>query len=330
MKRKTFLQSIGVAGVGLTVTPALAATNKDLTTPPTGVCVLIPSETAGPFPLDLTDNAFYFRQDVTEDRVGVAHRVRLKIIGLTNCLPMQNVRVNIWHCDKDGNYSGYGTQAGQTYLRGYQITDIDGMVEFITIFPGWYPGRVCHVHFQVHVNTAYSAVSQWTYDHLTKTALYNDNAAIYTEGADPLAPTTDGIFADGYQYQLATLQPDLSINGFESYLEVGVQGSGTPTGFAELQAAKYMTLGQNQPNPMQDKAIIPFELKMTSQVVFEFFDLQGRSLGHNVLGTLPAGHHTLPISFHTIGVVPGHMAYQMRTTNADGQFVLSRMVTYMN
>ena len=60
---------------------------------------------------------------------------------------MQNVRVNIWHCDKDGLYSGYNTETSLTYLRGYQFTDANGEVEFITIFPGLYTGRTCHIHF---------------------------------------------------------------------------------------------------------------------------------------------------------------------------------------
>ena len=128
-------------------------------------CVLVPSETAGPFPLDLTANEYFFRQDIREDRVGVQMRQKVRIIGAGNCQPMPGVRVNIWHCDRDGNYSGYNTEEGLTYCRGYQITDENGECEFITIVPGWYPGRVTHMHFQVHVSTQYSAVSQWTWPH---------------------------------------------------------------------------------------------------------------------------------------------------------------------
>ena len=71
---------------------------------------------------------------------------------------MPNVRVNIWHCDKDGNYSGYQSQQGLTYLRGYQMADANGEVEFITVFPGWYNGRTCHIHFQVYVSETYAAI----------------------------------------------------------------------------------------------------------------------------------------------------------------------------
>ena len=119
-------------------------------------CVLVPSETPGPFPLDLTENTFFFRQDIREDRAGVPLRQKIRIVGADNCDPMPNVRVNIWHCDRDGDYSGYAAMGseGQNYCRGYQMTDANGECEFLTIFPGWYPGRTTHVHFQVHVSLA--------------------------------------------------------------------------------------------------------------------------------------------------------------------------------
>ncbi|MFD3991915.1 intradiol ring-cleavage dioxygenase [Streptomyces sp. NPDC058583] len=37
------------------------------------------------------------------------------------------------------------------YLRGTQLTDRNGYVEFRTVFPGWYRGRCVHVHTKVHV-----------------------------------------------------------------------------------------------------------------------------------------------------------------------------------
>ncbi|MFE5481364.1 intradiol ring-cleavage dioxygenase [Streptomyces sp. NPDC056527] len=37
------------------------------------------------------------------------------------------------------------------YLRGTQLTDKQGYVEFRTVFPGWYRGRCVHIHTKVHV-----------------------------------------------------------------------------------------------------------------------------------------------------------------------------------
>ncbi|MEZ4687486.1 MAG: hypothetical protein R3B47_15900 [Bacteroidia bacterium] len=99
---------------------------------------------------------------------------------------MQSVRVNIWHCNKDGLYSGYDGnnnpgQAGLTYLRGYQMTDANGEVEFITILPGWYNGRICHIHFQVYVSSSYAAISQLTFPIADKNAIYQANSTLYTK-----------------------------------------------------------------------------------------------------------------------------------------------------
>src|SRR6188768_48454 len=113
MNKREFLKATNMMGVAslLPFKKMLA----DVATVQSGGCVLIPAETAGPFPLDLTANPFYFRQDITESKPGVPLNLRMKIIGDTNCLPMQNLRVNIWHCDKDGLYSGYNlaTNPGQ-------------------------------------------------------------------------------------------------------------------------------------------------------------------------------------------------------------------------
>lgn len=37
----------------------------------------------------------------------------------------------------------------QKFLRGYQVTDANGVVTFTTIDPGWYQGRTVHFHFKL-------------------------------------------------------------------------------------------------------------------------------------------------------------------------------------
>ncbi|HNH42077.1 MAG TPA: twin-arginine translocation signal domain-containing protein, partial [Saprospiraceae bacterium] len=67
--RRDFIKATGLLGAAsfLPLNNPLSMLNK---ADNFGDCVLIPSETAGPFPLDLTDNTYYFRQDVREDRTG--------------------------------------------------------------------------------------------------------------------------------------------------------------------------------------------------------------------------------------------------------------------
>ncbi len=333
MNKREFLKSAGLLGLssmipigGISIVGC--ETNQD----DPNACVLTPTETAGPFPLDLTENHQYFRQDVREDRAGVPLNLRLKIISSITCQPMQNVRVNIWHCDKDGLYSGYSQnnnpgQAGQTYLRGYQYTDAFGEVQFKTIFPGWYSGRICHIHFQVHVSSSFAAISQLTFDVATKNAIYAANPGIYTKGADPTSLTNDNIFSDGYQYQVATLTAN-SDGSYDSYLQVGVNAQvASNLGHQEKETAKQFALGQNFPNPYVSETTVPFTLQTRSDIKLELWDLAGRKVATVVRNGLTSGEHSILLSLPSLGLAVGNYVYQMEVSNGSGVFRYSRMMT---
>lgn len=334
MERKDFLKGMGILGLGsvLPVNKAQAAVNA-LGPQKGAACALIPTETAGPFPLDLTANATYFRNDIREDRTGTLLNLKLKIIGVDNCIAMPNLRVNIWHCDKDGLYSGYDQtnnagQAGKTYLRGYQMTDANGEVSFTTIFPGWYTGRICHIHFQVYVSSVYAAISQLSFDPTAKNALYAANSTLYTKGADPMTFNTDNIFSDGYSYQVATLTPNSTTGGYDAYLEVGIQGGGT-TGLAALEpeTGGQFKLKQNYPNPFSDKTSIPFTLTNPSDATVILFDLMGRKVGEIKKTSLSAGEQEVEIDFKSLGIAPANYIYQLEVKNNNGRFAQCKMMT---
>tara|TARA_Y100000782_G_scaffold115273_1_gene156534 strand:- start:5353 stop:6366 length:1014 start_codon:yes stop_codon:yes gene_type:complete len=334
MNRKDFLKGMGLAGVGLSL-PTSKLWSKPLSGGDTtsDSCVLIPSETEGPFPLDLTENSAFFRQDVREDRDGVQFNLKLKIIGQSNCEPMQNVRVNIWHCDKDGLYSGYDNnmnpgQAGLTYLRGYQMTDANGEVEFTTIFPGWYDGRITHIHFQVYVSSSYSVVSQLSFDPDTKNSIYTDNSSIYTNGVDPMTFAQDNIFSDGYDYQIATLTENSSTGGWESYLEVTVQGEGTVgVGHIEKQNAKQFSLGQNYPNPFVGETTIPVSLNQASDVSVDLYDMMGRKVASVAPQSFSSGEQSITLNMEKLGLPTANYLYQIKVENSNGSYVDSKMMT---
>lgn len=336
MKRKDFLKLSGLAGVAAAVPAAaniVSKTGEKIETGGGGACTLIPTETAGPFPLDLTANTTYFRQNIAEDRTGVPLNVKLKIIGSSNCLPMQNVRVNIWHCDKNGLYSGYSQQnnqgqAGKTYLRGYQMTDANGIVEFQTIFPGWYSGRICHIHFQCYVSSVYAAISQLTFPLAAKNALYAASPTLYTKGADPLTFATDNIFSDGYSYQLATLTAN-SAGGYDTYLEVTIQGSGI-SGLAEAEpeTGGQFKLGQNFPNPYLAETTVPFKLLNAADVVrLEIWDLSGKQVAVLEQKDLSAGEQQFKVNLAVLGLLPRNYVYQLEVSNRFGTFRQCKVMT---
>ncbi|HMR88983.1 MAG TPA: hypothetical protein PKD51_12555 [Saprospiraceae bacterium] len=334
MNRKEFLRNLGAAGAVAVIPGGDAILNKlkDASCPT--ACVLIPTETAGPFPLDLTENTAFFRSDIRENQTGVTFKLKIRIIGQSNCLPIPNVRVNIWHCNKDGLYSGYSSsnnqgQAGLTYLRGYQFTDANGEVEFTTIFPGWYTGRICHIHFQAHVSSSYAAISQMTWDRTIKNTLYAENSSLYTKGADPLTVGTDNIFSDGASLQTATLVKN-SDGTYSSFLEASIQGSGTSSlGHIEYQNAKQFTLGQNYPNPYNTETTIPLVLKFDSEVKMELWDTSGKLITTILDSHLSEGDHKIDINFQSLGLPPQNYVFQLTVKNPNGIFKDHKMMTYV-
>jgi protocatechuate 3,4-dioxygenase beta subunit len=99
------------------------------------------------------------RADVTEGRPGVPTELQLQVVDAM-CRPLANARVDIWHCDATGLYSGYPGQGddgrtstvGATFMRGTQMTNAAGVATFRTVYPGWYRGRTTHIHFKVLLN----------------------------------------------------------------------------------------------------------------------------------------------------------------------------------
>lgn len=120
-----------------------------------------------------TEGPYYFdpkleRTDITEGHAGVPLDVRFTVADAAGAA-IAGARVDIWHCNAAGLYSGYAGQGddrqtateGETFLRGYASTDASGAVTFNTIYPGWYRGRTTHIHFKVAVGDRTVLTSQF-------------------------------------------------------------------------------------------------------------------------------------------------------------------------
>lgn len=336
MKREEFLKGIGLAGMA-SVLPFGALRAQPGAAAKTTSCTLIPSETEGPYPLDTVANSAILRQDIRETKTGVQLNVKMRIIGDANCLPMQNVWVKIWHCDKDGYYSGYsnsgylGTQdnTGATFCRGVQITDANGEVEFITIFPGWYTGRVTHIHFRVYISSVLTATSQFTFPVAEKNAIYTGNSLYSTHGADPMDFASDNVFNDGYALQMATLTPNTTTGGYDTYIEATISGTGNGTaGLAQLEpeTAGQFKLTQNFPNPFATSTTVPFTLTNASDVALELYDLAGRKVGE-IRQSLPAGENSMHVDLNSMGLSAGTYIYQLVVSNVNGTYRQCKVMT---
>ena len=193
-------------------------------------CVLIPEETAGPYPLfsDIASASAYMREDITEGKTGVPLQLLLTMVNVNaNCTPITNALVYAWHCDKDGAYSGYSqpgnNTVGQTFCRGVQMTDSTGLVRFTTIYPGWYSGRITHAHFRVYLGNSLEATSQLAFPQDITRSVYS--SSLYSARGQNTSVTSfsqDGIFSDGEQYQLCTVTQNASTGGYDAALTVGV------------------------------------------------------------------------------------------------------------
>jgi protocatechuate 3,4-dioxygenase beta subunit len=164
-------------------------------------CVLTPEAGEGPFYLDPR----LVRSDITSGQAGAPLELALQVVRDGDCATLADARVDVWHADAIGLYSGYEKQSGvggistavavgQQYLRGTQFTDAKGHVQFRTIFPSWYGGRTPHVHFKVFLGGKEVVASQVFFpdeiskevfadfrpyrDHVSKRRVFNDNDPI--------------------------------------------------------------------------------------------------------------------------------------------------------
>ncbi|WP_436788710.1 protocatechuate dioxygenase [Yinghuangia sp. YIM S10712] len=72
----------------------------------------------------------------------------------------------------NGEAADLTPQDDKRYLRGAQVTDNDGIVQFTTIWPGWYRGRTVHVHAMVHVNNERTLTTQVMMDESLNSAVF--------------------------------------------------------------------------------------------------------------------------------------------------------------
>ena len=207
------------------------STVETKTTPATGAAAEFDSSATCRVATELTEGPYYFdvdsiRSDLREDREGTLLRLGVRVRDADSCEPIENAIVDVWHCDALGLYSGFesastggggGPGGGppgaggssrsddETYLRGAQATNSDGIVEFRTIYPGWYRGRTTHIHLKVHLNRQTVLTTQLfttrefdakvytrePYNEDSGRDTYNDTDNIYTQSGELTLSTQD-------------------------------------------------------------------------------------------------------------------------------------------
>ncbi|GLS88103.1 twin-arginine translocation pathway signal protein [Cypionkella aquatica] len=231
LDRRTLLKALSLAPIAATVPALLQARVAQSGLISTDVCLLQAEVTEGPFYIEPP----LLRADITEGKSGLPMQLRLQVV-TADCTPIAGARVDVWHCDALGVYSGVknlgggADTEGQTFLRGTQLTDFAGVVQFETIFPGWYPGRTTHLHYKVFLDVKTVLTSQIFFDETLNDEIYAEHPAYARPTARSVKNVDDGIAADAGQGAYARVRMTEPDGAMEAALVVGVTPEGESSG----------------------------------------------------------------------------------------------------
>jgi protocatechuate 3,4-dioxygenase beta subunit len=193
--------------------PNLIAAAATPTATPTGAlssCVVRPELTEGPYFVDQMLNRMDIRSDPATNVMidGAKLQINFRLTDVSNgtCKPLESAQVDIWHCDPAGRYSGVqdrnSNASEEFWLRGYQLSDADGLASFITVYPGWYSGRAVHIHFKIRTQDAaqanYEFTSQLFFDEAFTDTIHAETPYV-EKGYRTLLNDGDNIYSGGGQ-----------------------------------------------------------------------------------------------------------------------------------
>lgn len=234
LDRRTVLKAMSLAPLMATLPDILRADAAKAGLISTDVCLLQPEVTEGPFYVDPK----LIRADITEGRPGLPMALRLQVV-TADCAPVIGARVDVWHCDASGSYSGVENMGGddttgQTFLRGTQMTDAAGIAAFQTIFPGWYPGRTTHIHYKVILADNTVLTSQIFFDEAVNMTIYDDHQAYDRQDQTRNSFNADDSIAQeagtGAIAKVRMTEPD---GAMEAALVVGISPDGQSSGLLD-------------------------------------------------------------------------------------------------
>src|SRR5262249_55898388 len=120
---------------------------------------------------------------------------------------------------------------GREVSPGYQVTDAGGVASFVTIYPGWYPGRTVHVHFKIRTDPGASAglefTSQLFFDDALSDAVYAQQPYA-AKGTRTTRNADDSIYRGGGDEMLLSVSDD-GAGGYSTTFALAVDVTGTTT-----------------------------------------------------------------------------------------------------
>ena len=161
-------------------------------------CAIVCATTLGPCYAQTLE-----RRDISEGYPGLPVRLAFRVVDDT-CTPVEGAVVDIWHTSAAGLYSGDDAitfcttgdadAESHRFFRGTQTTDAAGRCDFDTCFPGWYPGRAIHFHFQVRRGADAYITSQLFFPQAVIDDVFANHPDYVAYGAPSTTNASDGIF----------------------------------------------------------------------------------------------------------------------------------------
>ena len=196
------------------------------------MCRVATAALEGPYYIDER----ILRSDIREGQPGVPLELELQILNANaSCRPVKGVPVSIWHCNAEGEYSGYlfnnpnelpdmksvnevghvQEKDNERWLRGVQTTDADGKVNFRTIVPGWYSPRAAHIHVRAFLSKS----------EMITTQLYFEQSLLNTIQSTHKAYKERGVAV--YTNENDVVRRQTGISGMEDVLKVTARADGS-------------------------------------------------------------------------------------------------------
>jgi protocatechuate 3,4-dioxygenase beta subunit len=240
-------------------------------------CLLQPEATIGPYWVA----GEYVRYDDSESQPGIPLYLSTRVIDVGSCSPVSGLYWEIWHANSSGVYSGVvasgngddtdASNINNTFLRGLQPTDEDGVVAQKTVFPGHYTGRTTHIHVVGHANATVYAngtigtgstgdgdsvalhIGQLFFDQDLLSAVaavspYSENTQTTTTNAEDSILAGEAVEgASDPFFEYVYLGDDIS-DGVYAWVTVGITTNTT----YETKAASYLTSDGGVANSAED------------------------------------------------------------------------------
>jgi uncharacterized protein (TIGR03437 family) len=143
------------------------------------------------------------------------------------CAPLVGAYVDMWQANALGVYSDEAQEntVGVKYLRGYQITDDTGTVNFTTIYPGWYSGRAVHIHLRVRTYNGTTVLSDFETQSFfddSLTDIVYQQAPYNTRGTRDTLNSTDRVYTGAANAGLNIWTITQTSSGYAATLNLAV------------------------------------------------------------------------------------------------------------